>query len=62
MARKYRTKWDQHPELTKITREQANEMREAYRTGQATTKELSEQYGLSRSHTYAIVTGSRWVR
>jgi hypothetical protein len=60
MARKHRGKWDTHPELTKITRADAYAMREAYTAGLASQKELQKQYGLSQSHTSAILNGIRW--
>jgi len=60
MANKHRTKWDMHPEMTKITREQAVEIRGLFAAGRITHKGVQERYGLSQSHTSAIISGQRW--
>ena len=60
MARKHRTKWERHPELTKITRSDASAMRAMYATGMYTQRQIQERYGLSQSHTSAILGGRRW--
>ena len=60
MADKHRTKWDLHPELTKITRGQAREIRKMFAAGTISHKGIQERYGLSQSHTSAIISGIRW--
>ncbi len=60
MGRKHRSKWDAHPEMTKITRKQAREIRQAYATGSKTIESIEAEYGLSKSHVYAILGNQKW--
>jgi hypothetical protein len=62
MISKHRGKYDTHPELRKITKEQSAQLQKDVIGGLMTLEDAAAQYGISGSHARRIVRGEEWAR